>query len=736
MAHIIPSGRRAAARFLTFCILSVLFSALCFAAPPTCVVTAGGPTVHLEGLAEQVGDITVSCSGGTGTVDTLLILVLNGNVTNRLDDNGNLLNITVNGATSLQPPTLNSPNTILFGDVQVTGALATITISGIRVAVPTVAGTAVPRLINATVAANQLLINSQPTVVGVAQPTLLASAANYGVPCAGSPLPSSVTFDGFIAAQTSSSTVRVTEANSSGFTPKLGAADFGTRFLITLGGYGTKAQIYVPDVIVGNISPTPTSGGAFATPASGGFFTPNTNQILLARVAGADANGAGGTPVLSVAPGSTQGFESMSQIPLTNGSGTVTYEVILASNIVTDSAQIPVFVVVPASSCSTALANTLSVSLAPASNVSVPTQGDPIPRYIPTVPGSDCSVIGDCSASYVPVLQAAPTAVTLNSSSLGAAQTGFITITDGGQQATQLSFNVSISYQPFAGQSNANWLTVNGSVLQNSAYTVSGVVDPAGGIPSFTLKLVADPSAITVPGNYAATATISGAGTGTITVPITFIVGPPGVVIQSVVNAANGQPGPITANSFVSIYGINLVAKNSLTVTFNGFPATVSFDGQPSSTSASQINVLVPAAVGSATAGVVVTVDGAVSNTFPVNLVTNAPAVFNPGILNQNNTVNLSTVPGSRGDIVQIFLTGLATPVGLPVTVKLGTQTLGGAQILYAGPVVSIPGLEQVNVQVPTGFSFTGNSAALSVCVPDTNSQPLCSAPVNLYLNQ
>jgi uncharacterized protein (TIGR03437 family) len=116
-------------------------------------------------------------------------------------------------------------------------------------------------------------------------------------------------------------------------------------------------------------------------------------------------------------------------------------------------------------------------------------------------------------------------------------------------------------------------------------------------------------------------------------------------------------------------------------------------------------------------------------------LVQNAPAVFNPGILNQNNTVNLASAPGSRGDEIQIFLTGLTTPVNVPVTVTIGTQSLSGSQILYAGPVVSIPGLEQINVQVPQSLSFTGNSANLSVCIPGSGSQQTCSPAVPLYLH-
>ena len=218
--------------------------------------------------------------------------------------------------------------------------------------------------------------------------------------------------------------------------------------------------------------------------------------------------------------------------------------------------------------------------------------------------------------------------------------------------------------------------------------------------------------------------------------PVNFTVGPAGPVIQSVVNAANSQPGPITAGSFAAIYGLNLVPKTSTPaiVTVNGLPATISYVGQPSPSAPTQINILLPAALSSVSeVAVTATIDGVASNNFPVTLVANAPAVFNPGILNQNNSVNLASTPASVNDIIQIFLTGLTTPVTVPVTVTIGNQSITGTQIIYLGPS-TIAGIEQINVQVPGALTFTGNSAPLSVCIPGANGQQSCSAPVSLYL--
>jgi uncharacterized protein (TIGR03437 family) len=730
MAYIIDNGRNSRSGVLArtgiLCAIAVVFSFASFGQTPTCTASALPPTVHAEGLSELIGDISFSCSGASGTVTTQILVALNANVTNRLDTDGNLKNVLITGAgTSLLSPFLVSPTTVSFGSVQLAGAAASFTITGIRVAVPTVSGGGSTPLITASIVANQLNVPSQPFSVAISAATLLSSVLNYGVPCIGSPAPATADFPGLIAGGAASSTVRITEANPAAFAPKSAGADFGVRFVVKLSGYGSNSTVYVPDVVVGNRG-LPTNSGAFGSSASGGTYTFGLNQLLLTRVSNADSAGLGGTLFLVGPPGGATSFTSVTQVPLINGAGYVTYEVLDGNPGLTDSAQIPVFVVAPPGNCTAPLANTLGATLAPVSAVAVPTEGDPIPRYVSSTPGSDCQLLGDCSAPYFPILQVDPTSLTLNGSSLGPVQTSFITLTDGG--SNQLSFTVATAYQPATGQSAANWLSLNAT---------SGVVGPTADATSFTLAVSADPAAILIQGAYQATVTIGAGSAGTITVPITFNVSPAGPIIQGIVNAANSQPGPLTPGSFASIYGVNLVPKNPpATVTFNGFPAVISYDGQPTATSPAQINVLVPAGLGSAAkAGVVATIDGAVSNTFVVNLVANAPAVFNPGILNQNNTVNLASAPASRGDIVQIFLTGLSTPVDKDiVTVNIGTQVITGGQVIYAGAVPSIPGLEQVNVQVPPALPFNGNAAPLSICVPGADGQPTCSAPVSLYL--
>ncbi len=197
----------------------------------------------------------------------------------------------------------------------------------------------------------------------------------------------------------------------------------------------------------------------------------------------------------------------------------------------TDSAQIPIFVVVPPSTCPDSLDNSLSATLAPASNVTIATATDPIPRYIPTTPASDCTVIQDCSASYFPVLAIGQTAppIILNGSSQGKTQKAVITVNNTG--GSQMNFNISTTYQPAAGQSVANWLSISAT---------TGVVEGSTFVP---VTFTADPSALLVQGAYQATVTINAGIAGTVVLPVTFNVGPPGATIQGVVNAANFQAG-------------------------------------------------------------------------------------------------------------------------------------------------------------------------------------------------
>ncbi len=240
------------------------------------------------------------------------------------------------------------------------------------------------------------------------------------------------------------------------------------------------------------------------------------------------------------------------------------------------------------------------------------------------------------------------------------------------------------------------------------------------------LAVVANPASLQ-PGTYNATVTVNAGSAGSATVPVTFTVGQPGVTVQGVVNAASFQTGAISPGSYVALFGLNLSGTN-VSVTFNTQAAQVIYD------SAGQINLIVPATLTGASATVVATVNGQASNPFVVTLAPNVPGIFTPGIVNSTGSVNTASSPATRGTFISVYLTGLAIPVTGTVTVNMGSQT-GLAPLpgqTYVQP--TYPALDQVNVVVPAGLAFTGNSVPLAVCVTTTPGQPVCSNAVSLYV--
>ena len=136
------------------------------------------------------------------------------------------------------------------------------------------------------------LIASGSQLVANGVPSLLSSVINRGVPCNGSSAPASLDFLSFVTT-TPSSTVRVTEASPTAFSVKAPGADTGFRIIVNLSGYGSNAQLYVPDTIVGSTGIQQTSDGSFGLAVSPGAYTA-AGQLLLVLVTGADATGAGG----------------------------------------------------------------------------------------------------------------------------------------------------------------------------------------------------------------------------------------------------------------------------------------------------------------------------------------------------------------------------------------------------------------------------------------------------------
>ncbi len=251
-------------------------------------------------------------------------------------------------------------------------------------------------------------------------------------------------------------------------------------------------------------------------------------------------------------------------------------------------------------------------------------------------------------------------------------------------------------------------------------------MSPSSGANNVTLQVIANPSTL-APGTYTANVTVTAAPYGSGVIPVTFTVGPVGVTVLNVGNAASFTYGTVAPGSYAVLYGLNLVSGTATpTVTFNGLAATIVYS------SATQINLIVPAALsGQLGAAVIVTAGGMVSNSFTVALAANAPGIFTPGIVNvADGSINSATHPATRGSFVSIYLTGLANPVS-NVTVSIGTQTALTPQ--FAGAQPTLPALDQVNVLVPASLPATPNPVPIQVCVGSIFGQS-CSNQVSLYI--
>ena len=105
------------------------------------------------------------------------------------------------------------------------------------------------------------------------------------------------------------------------------------------------------------------------------------------------------------------------------------------------------------------------------------------------------------------------------------------------------------------------------------------------------------------------------------------------------VNAATFAATPLVPGSLGTIKGSNL-AGQSVAVTFDGLAAVLLY------TSASQINLQVPAGLGAKTsATMVVTVDGSASAPQTVTLAPAGPSIFTGGVLNQDYSANARATP-------------------------------------------------------------------------------------------
>jgi uncharacterized protein (TIGR03437 family) len=214
-------------------------------------------------------------------------------------------------------------------------------------------------------------------------------------------------------------------------------------------------------------------------------------------------------------------------------------------------------------------------------------------------------------------------------------------------------------------------------------------------------------------------------------------------LLASTVNAASFDATSISSGAIASLYGANLSDNTASTPSAN-LPnslgnVTVNVKDSVGTTyvaplffvSAGQINFLVPTGLANGSATATVLKNGSPVAISRLQISSVAPALFsanangkgvaaayfatavNPVVFaftcgNADSCVSapfdLSTAPG--GAVLVLYGTGIRNNTGLgSVTVTIGGRS---ATAVYAGPQDEYPGLDQINVQVPSGLAGKG----------------------------
>ena len=252
-------------------------------------------------------------------------------------------------------------------------------------------------------------------------------------------------------------------------------------------------------------------------------------------------------------------------------------------------------------------------------------------------------------------------------------------------------------------------------------------VDPPAGLQAVLVRMTVIARVDMQPGTYRATLIIDAGAAGEALYPVTLTITGPSQskpLISAVRHGATFAAGPVARGSFITLFGSNFGASN-VAVTIDNQTAEVAY------ASPGQINVRAPDRIGSNTTQIVVTSGGVASDPVQVDVADVHPGIFNPGVLNQDNTVNNATNPALPGTLVQIFATGLLAPDGSgTVEARIGNRTIVDLQ--YAGPAPGIAGLQQVNLQVPADLAAAAQTE-LVLC-SSVFSQRVCSPSATVHL--
>ena len=685
MAHLTQSGRlRGRFLFLLLCTSSIAYPQ---SSQMICTASAVPTIVRAEGVAERMGDILLQCSGGTaGTfVSGNLSVFLPVSITNRIGADSTAAQAALTVETGAAPAAgfsgVVANQSITFGGVQFTippSQAVSLRLSNLRANVSQL-GAAAGQQVTAqlSTSAGSLALANSSVVVARTERGLLATLPPAGIPALRAQAPAEAGMAALFAAGTPFSSARVTEGFAEAFQAADATTTNGTRIIVRYSGVPAGTRLFVPEMVAGSDASTPTAGGDLGGSQAAGAWAPGTGALLLARVHNTDANGAGG--ILTTAAG-TPTFAFAGEAPVSGGSGMVVYEVLDASPQRRQSAQLPTFVAGSGANEVTFIRQAVSfgpVSAAPAASMTAP-----VPRFAAVEPAFDCSVLDDCASDYFARLEVFGDGLTLSlpAGASSGQRPGYIAVRNAARGF--MPWSTRVVYKTGSG-----WLTLS----------------PDAGINNASVRVYPTARDLS-PGSYAADIVIdAGPLAGSVTLPVTLtvttapVVPPvepppparPPVTVSAFTNAANFLFSPVAPGSLATIMGANL-AGTDVSVTFDGTPARILY------ASAGQINLQVPAGLaGKTSASMVVTVDGVSSAPSTVFLAASAPAVFQNGILNQDNSVNGPARPAAPGSVLQIFLTGMPST---GVTVRIHDREVIPQ---YAGPAPGLEGVQQVNALAP-----------------------------------
>jgi uncharacterized protein (TIGR03437 family) len=686
------------------------------AAALVCVPSAGLPVVHSEGLAERLGDIALTCSGGSpgGTISGNLSLFLAVNDTNRIQPNGSLdISLTVDNSGTPSPANvpaaLASPSSITWNGLSFTlspTGTAVLTISNVRANASQNSGMFIGGFVSFTGVSTLALTSTQLALAAPVTSLYSSASSKLFCPANGSPLPPTLSFSNLLSARTVFNSTRITEGYPDAFATKVDpsntTSDTGTRVILQFTGLPSIARLFVPEFVAGSNADVPTAAGNLGVPASGGQYTPGKGQLLLALVSGADVNGAGGT--VPAAPAATAAFDDVAEISMSGGAGSAVYEVVDANPYVRESAQIPTWLGAPGVEPQSSVQPDEGVFLAPVSTVGTASPDAPVARFKAVTPPSDCGLLGDCKANYFPHLfvDTTPIAATV---AINQVRTFYPAIHNTGSGA--MPWNASVEYT-----SGSDWIRLTGAQGINGSFLGIGIAPAALATGVYQANVVIDAGM---------------AGKETIPVTATVVAAVPTPVIKAVTSSAAPFAPGVVPDSLVTIWGENL-SGNAVVVTFDSIPANLLYVGP------NQINVHVPASASghisnSGTRGifVAVNVDGEMSTVVGVGESDLAPAIFTGGVINQDTTANSASSPAPAGTIVAVYATGLSAKG--TITAKIGDREITNPE--YAGPAPTVPGVQQVNIRIPADLPAVQTN--LSVC--ETITTKVCSPPVAIWLS-